>query len=460
MVSHVETKKPIFNNFWWFNQKPLKIVEEEEWGILGDQGWMKKLQELPSSNFSWKAPWVKSVDVIVSCGQKCWVPLIGITGYVSYAPALVIRQLGGIQHIPRTVGLAEFSGFFKDQSAREVLETIKQDWSHLTLIQKESESLRDPSSSEGYEKWRNLTPIAASKKPCSEDGPSRIEEGSLKRKKGSNEEDLIEQIERLQKELGKSKGDKAALEKMMMEGDKSRVFLNEQLESKDAKIGMLELQLSKGKAVIEESEKERGRLILDLMQSSSELEALKADFDGYQENVEYNQDKFLHVKAELLDQIEKYDELNKKYMMIESRLAELQEFERKGNEEEVLKADLAAKKIEIRMLKVKFDKEREKVKQLTNRLEVSEKHKEQIDTNNNTLNRNNMLLIEKMAKVDEQMDKAAIHARIIRANAQRVGRDIFRYRQSLAETDAFLEKIENRGLAFLPVARDMDEEED
>ena len=167
MVSHVETKKPIFNNFWWFNQKPLKIVEEEEWGILGDQGWMKKLQELPSSSFSWKAPWVKSVDVIVSCGQKCWVPLIGITGYVSYAPALVIRQLGGIQHIPRTMGLAEFFGFFKDQSAREVLETIKQDWCHLTMIQKESESLRDPSSSEGYERWRNLTPIAAPKKAMS-----------------------------------------------------------------------------------------------------------------------------------------------------------------------------------------------------------------------------------------------------------------------------------------------------
>jgi len=425
---------------------------------------MKKLQELPSSNFSWKAPWVKSVDVIVSCGQKCWVPLIGITGYVSYAPALVIRQLGGIQHIPRTVGLAEFSGFLKDQSAREVLETIKQDWSHLTLIQKESKRLRDPSSSEGssegYEKWRNLTPTAAPRKPCSEDGPSRIIEGSLKRKKVSNEEDLMEQLERLQIELGKSKGDKAALERMMMEGDKSRAFLNEQLESRNAKIVRLELQLSKEKAVIEESEEERGRLILDWMQSSSELEALKADFNDYQENVEYNQDKFLHVQAELLDRIEKYDELNKKYVMIESRLAELQEFERKGKEEEVVKADLAAKKNEIRMLKVKFDKEREKVKQLTEKLEVSEKHKEQIDTNNNTLNRNNMLLIEKMAKVDEQMDEAAIHARIIRANARRVGRDIFRYRQSLAETDAFLEKIENRGLAFLPAARDMNEEED
>jgi hypothetical protein len=75
----------------------------------------------------------------VSCGQKYWVPLVGITGYVSYAPALVTRQVGGIQHIPRTVGLAEFYGFFKDQSVQEVLETIKQDWSHLTLIQKEAE---------------------------------------------------------------------------------------------------------------------------------------------------------------------------------------------------------------------------------------------------------------------------------------------------------------------------------
>jgi len=81
--------------------------------------------ELPSSNFSWKAPWIKAVDVLVSCGQKCWVPLVGITGYVSYAPALVTRQVGGIQHIPRTVGLAEFFGFSKDQPAQEVLETIK-----------------------------------------------------------------------------------------------------------------------------------------------------------------------------------------------------------------------------------------------------------------------------------------------------------------------------------------------
>jgi hypothetical protein len=37
MVSHIKTKKPIFNNFLWFNQRPLRIVEEEEWGDLDNK---------------------------------------------------------------------------------------------------------------------------------------------------------------------------------------------------------------------------------------------------------------------------------------------------------------------------------------------------------------------------------------------------------------------------------------
>jgi hypothetical protein len=55
------------------------------------------------------------------------VPLVGITGYVSYAPALVVRQLGGMQFVPRTMGIAQFFGLFKDPIAQEVLEIIKQD---------------------------------------------------------------------------------------------------------------------------------------------------------------------------------------------------------------------------------------------------------------------------------------------------------------------------------------------
>jgi len=50
MVSHIETKKPVFNNFWWFTQRPLKLVEEEEWRDLDNQGWVDKLESLPNSD--------------------------------------------------------------------------------------------------------------------------------------------------------------------------------------------------------------------------------------------------------------------------------------------------------------------------------------------------------------------------------------------------------------------------
>jgi hypothetical protein len=100
------------------------------------------------------------------------------------------------------------------------------------------------------------------------------------------------------------------------------------------------------------------------------------------------------------------------------------------------------------------------VKYFNEKLAAMEKHKDQIDANNTALNRTNMLLIEKMTKTDEQMDEAAAHARIIRINTRNVGGDIIRYRRSLAETDAFLGKIENHDFALLPLAREFVEERD
>jgi hypothetical protein len=58
-----------------------------------------------------------------------------------------------------------------------------------------------------------------------------------------------------------------------------------------------------------------------------------------------------------------------------------------------------------------------------------------------------------MTKTDEQIDKVAAHARIIRINARNVGGEIIRYRRSLAEIDAFLGKIENHSFAFLAEMR-------
>ena len=111
-------------------------------------------------------------------------------------------------------------------------------------------------------------------------------------------------------------------------------------------------------------------------------------------------------------------------------------------------------------MRIKLDKEYEKVKYLDKKLGVMEKQKDQIDVNNVALNMTNMLLIGKMTKTDEQMNKAAAHAQIIRINTRNVGGDIIRYRRSLAETDAFLGKIGNHGFSFLPLAREFEEERD
>ena len=150
-------------------------------------------------------------------------------------------------------------------------------------------------------------------------------------------------------------------------------------------------------------------LSLDWMQSCSELEAMEMDFSDCQESAEYYKEKFAQVQFELMDRIRKYEDLNKKYMELES--------ERGGFED--VKAELAAKRNEIKVMRIKFDKEREKSKYLDEKLVATEKHKDQIDANNTALNRTNMLLIEKMTKTDEQMDEAAAHARMVRINSDR-----------------------------------------
>jgi len=120
------------------------------------------------------------------------MPLVGITGYMSYAPALVVRQLGGMQFVPRTMGITQFFSLFKDPIAQEVLEIIKQDWKPLVLV--EIEGLKDPSASDGYTRWRDL---AASAIPCvGVKSPQTVEE-PIKRKRFNNEEELRRQVEKI-----------------------------------------------------------------------------------------------------------------------------------------------------------------------------------------------------------------------------------------------------------------------
>jgi hypothetical protein len=77
------------------------------------------------------------------------------------------------------------------------------------------------------------------------------------------------------------------LEEMMLEGDKRRAFLDEQIQSRDARITKLELKLGEEKIAREISEKELRGMSLDWIQSCSELEAVEIDFNDCQGSAEY-----------------------------------------------------------------------------------------------------------------------------------------------------------------------------
>ena len=66
-----------------------------------------------------------------------------------------------------------------------------------------------------------------------------------KKKRINNDEELRNQVEKLQIELSKSKRDKMALKVMVLEKDKGRAFLDKQVQSKDTRTTMIELQLDK-----------------------------------------------------------------------------------------------------------------------------------------------------------------------------------------------------------------------
>jgi hypothetical protein len=91
----------------------------------------------------------------MSCGSKIWVPLIGVTGYISYTPVLMARQLGGMQYVSRTLGLIDFPSLFRHQSSLKDMEFIRQNWERLLLVKKEEGSGVESSFNLNYTMWRN-----------------------------------------------------------------------------------------------------------------------------------------------------------------------------------------------------------------------------------------------------------------------------------------------------------------
>ena len=140
----------------------------------------------------------------MSCGSKIWVPLIGVTGYISYASALVTRQLGGMQYTPRTLGLADFICLFKHQPFIEEMELIRHDWERPLRVKREEGSSFETSFSHNYSVWRNEDFSEVKGLSTQEQSEATIE--PQKRKRMDDEEDLRKQLEQCRIDLSKSKG--------------------------------------------------------------------------------------------------------------------------------------------------------------------------------------------------------------------------------------------------------------
>ena len=75
-----------------------------------------------------------------------------------------------------------------------------------------------------------------------------------------------------------------------------------------------------------------------------------------------------------MDRIGKYEDLNKKYMELESCSTGIAKEESKRKVFEGVEAELAVKKNEIKVTRIKLDKEREKMKYLDEKLAAMKKN--------------------------------------------------------------------------------------
>ena len=64
------------------------------------------------------------VPLLYRCEDKPWVQLPRLWGAVSYAPLMVVRQLGERQFIPATTGLAQLEFSYDDPMASKEIDRI------------------------------------------------------------------------------------------------------------------------------------------------------------------------------------------------------------------------------------------------------------------------------------------------------------------------------------------------
>ncbi|XWS21941.1 hypothetical protein CRYUN_Cryun30bG0100000 [Craigia yunnanensis] len=93
--------------------------------------WVDALQNLDFDSVTWKPLWFCRKLAFYGCGDKLWVPLIGLWGIISYTPLHVLRQYRSKQFILDTHGLNHVEFDYGGSSYVNQLIELSRMWKEL-----------------------------------------------------------------------------------------------------------------------------------------------------------------------------------------------------------------------------------------------------------------------------------------------------------------------------------------
>jgi chromosome segregation ATPase len=220
--------------------------------------------------------------------------------------------------------------------------------------------------------------------------------------------------------------------------------LQAELKAKEEQIVSLEWQLAKEKGVRKITEEERDSIGQDLIKAKVDLETQKTinqDMTYYMAKAKHWEE--LAIKTQAILKMRRAD-----FVKFKDQLGRAEALTKIHEEQ---KAELYNHKAEAEALRSKLDKEKLKTVQLIGNQKMMKQHNQTLDDANNFLSRNNLIHTERIRELQDQIDRAAAEAHLLRVEARQVGGDIMKYRRSMDNTDLFLKAIATRGSVFSPV---------
>ncbi|XP_057972627.1 uncharacterized protein LOC131160762 [Malania oleifera] len=109
------------------------------------------LQHLVNKGIVWQAPWIEKSKVVYKFENLHWVPLLGPWGGISYAPLMFRSQVGTMQFIPMTHGLADAQFAYEADDSQKKVQEFVVSWRHVHVVESTNQNSR---AKESYKLWR------------------------------------------------------------------------------------------------------------------------------------------------------------------------------------------------------------------------------------------------------------------------------------------------------------------